>query len=979
MKILRIRLKNLNSLKGEHAVDLTIPPLSQAGLFAITGPTGAGKTTLLDAITLALYGRAARYGTESNPEHVMSRHCGECSAEVEFEVPAGVFRAAWSRRRAKGKADGKLQAPERAIYDALGTPLATQIRDADAKIEELLGLNYDRFLRSALLAQGDFAKFLKADAKERAELLESLTGTEIYSQLGQMAFEEAKTRDNELKIQEAALAQINILDPEARLDLEKQIQQVATDYENALREIQIGTEMLSKIQRLEEYLGKAEKAKKDLADITQKKSLFAPNLEQLGRHKLALEFSTPLAQFDAADKAKFDAEKSASAAAKKSVSARESVHLRNHRVRLAIRFCTEALERSQADAAEQVTRQQEIAKLAEEWLKENQADQSLAASIGPITAVISELKSARSALKKAWSGWRTGANEIFPEGSGSLPEKLSDPDSNEISMSVDGFLKSAEQRASELHAEFQDSEKKAHVATEALNHAKLVSSLEVHRHNLKTGESCPLCGALEHPFSGRGAPSLELKTLESALKSAKATLTRLSEKKVEWDAGLKNLKSRKTDLMRCVEEVSRALSDARDALHSFGSPPPACGGEDDLSKELAGRGNLFIKKTKDFAEAKDRVSKFQRQLDESKKESANLLVDLAKLPALPEGESFLEIDAEDLPDIPRAMEQFKVAMDDQTKAETEREISLKNANEASQSAEFKSSQLQEALATTEFKDILDLKSARMDSKAAEKIESLARELDKQLAAFSALLEEALSEIQTLHGQSILEGEKAVAFKQSHSELAAKRDTWLESKTTLQGVLSTDNANKERMVSEEAKLGDARKNLVVWKQLGELIGSHDGSKFRQIAQTISLDILTRHANKHLGKLSDRYRIQRETEGLLNLQIEDLHQAGAVRPMSSLSGGESFLASLALALGLSDLAGRTVRIDSLFIDEGFGSLDPDTLEVAIDALESLRQNQKTVGVISHVSLLKERIATQIIIEKEAGGRSRISLAG
>ena len=219
----------------------------------------------------------------------------------------------------------------------------------------------------------------------------------------------------------------------------------------------------------------------------------------------------------------------------------------------------------------------------------------------------------------------------------------------------------------------------------------------------------------------------------------------------------------------------------------------------------------------------------------------------------------------------------------------------------------------------------------------------------------------------------------MAFKQSHSELAAKRDTWLESKTTLQGVLSTDNANKERMVSEEAKLGDARKNLVVWKQLGELIGSHDGSKFRQIAQTISLDILTRHANKHLGKLSDRYRIQRETEGLLNLQIEDLHQAGAVRPMSSLSGGESFLASLALALGLSDLAGRTVRIDSLFIDEGFGSLDPDTLEVAIDALESLRQNQKTVGVISHVSLLKERIVTQIIIEKEAGGRSRISLAG
>ncbi len=93
------------------------------------------------------------------------------------------------------------------------------------------------------------------------------------------------------------------------------------------------------------------------------------------------------------------------------------------------------------------------------------------------------------------------------------------------------------------------------------------------------------------------------------------------------------------------------------------------------------------------------------------------------------------------------------------------------------------------------------------------------------------------------------------------------------------------------------------------------------------------------------------------------------------MASLSGGESFLVSLALALGLSDLAGRTVRIDSLFIDEGFGSLDPETLEVAIAALESLRQNHKTVGVISHVGLLKERISTQIIVEKQAGGVSKI----
>lgn len=106
---------------------------------------------------------------------------------------------------------------------------------------------------------------------------------------------------------------------------------------------------------------------------------------------------------------------------------------------------------------------------------------------------------------------------------------------------------------------------------------------------------------------------------------------------------------------------------------------------------------------------------------------------------------------------------------------------------------------------------------------------------------------------------------------------------------------------------------------------------------------------------------------------------MHQAAVKRPMASLSSGESFLVSLALALGFSDLAGQSVRIESLFIDEGFGSLDPESLEIAITALESLRQNNKTVGVISHIDLLKERISTQVVVEKLTGGRSRIRIAG
>jgi len=168
-----------------------------------------------------------------------------------------------------------------------------------------------------------------------------------------------------------------------------------------------------------------------------------------------------------------------------------------------------------------------------------------------------------------------------------------------------------------------------------------------------------------------------------------------------------------------------------------------------------------------------------------------------------------------------------------------------------------------------------------------------------------------------------------------------------------------------------------KDVEVWRKLRELIGSKDGAKFRKFAQSITLQILTNHANKHLGRLNDRYALLLQEGDSLELQIEDYYQAGIKRPLASLSGGESFLASLALALGLSDLAGRSVNIDTLFIDEGFGTLDPETLEVALTALETLRQGNKSVGVISHVGLLKERITTLVVVTKGASGHSTLKV--
>ncbi|AHJ96705.1 hypothetical protein Hsw_1110 [Hymenobacter swuensis DY53] len=192
-------------------------------------------------------------------------------------------------------------------------------------------------------------------------------------------------------------------------------------------------------------------------------------------------------------------------------------------------------------------------------------------------------------------------------------------------------------------------------------------------------------------------------------------------------------------------------------------------------------------------------------------------------------------------------------------------------------------------------------------------------------------------------------------------------------------LNTHLAGQQRHAALVLELEKQQQEARRWRQLAELIGSADGKKFSEFAQGLTLARLVDLANRHLHRFTDRYRILRNPEQHLDLLIQDEYQAGATRSMNSLSGGESFLVSLALALGLSELAGRRTQIDTLFIDEGFGTLDPDTLEVALSALEMLQGTGKTIGIISHVEALKERVTTQINVRKEAGGVSSLRVVG
>ena len=273
MKILAIRLKNLASLAGPFEIDFTAEPLASAGLFAITGPTGAGKSTLLDALCLALFGAVPRLnniGREtkvpevdseiltSDPRTLLRRGTGSGYAEVDFVgIDGRRYRARWETNRARDKATGKLQGSRQNLTDLDSEQLLSNQSKSEYKqlIEARLGLNFEQFTRAVMLAQSEFSAFLKADDKERSELLEKLTNTAVYSQLGRRAYSKSKEAEDAHKELKAQASGISPLEPEARAELEQQLsqaQQQLKEQQAQLRQLEAQHVWLKELRQWQE-------------------------------------------------------------------------------------------------------------------------------------------------------------------------------------------------------------------------------------------------------------------------------------------------------------------------------------------------------------------------------------------------------------------------------------------------------------------------------------------------------------------------------------------------------------------------------------------------------------------------------------------------------------------------------------------------------------------------------------------------------
>ncbi|MEG1839063.1 MAG: SbcC/MukB-like Walker B domain-containing protein [Bacteroidaceae bacterium] len=280
------------------------------------------------------------------------------------------------------------------------------------------------------------------------------------------------------------------------------------------------------------------------------------------------------------------------------------------------------------------------------------------------------------------------------------------------------------------------------------------------------------------------------------------------------------------------------------------------------------------------------------------------------------------------------------------------------------------------LTSDELRNLLD-----KDSSWLSEERGILNGLQEKRTSVAAILKERIAQAdrhQAILNRPNTETETPELLKNALPTLMEQAEIIEQQLAKVEAELLVQRQNRERLKVFEQELNEKRTVAERWAKLNDLIGQASGEKFKIIAQSYTLNVLLLHANKHLSYLSSRYKLQ-QVPGTLALQVIDRDICDGVRTVYSLSGGESFLISLALALGLSSLSSNNMKVESLFIDEGFGSLDTESLRAAMEALEQLQTQGRKIGVISHVQEMSERITTQIVLSKQSNGRSKVLIRG
>jgi len=932
MRPLRLTLSAFGPYAAEITLDLE--KLGKGGLYLITGDTGAGKTTIFDAITYALYDHSSsgiregsmlrcKYADDKTPTFV----------ELEFEVHGVRYTVRRNPEYQRPKARGEGMTTEKA--DATLTypddrPPVTKAKDVTAAVQEIIGLDYNQFSQIVLIAQGQFTKLLNASTEERSRIFRKLFRTQRYAQLQERLQSEASALNQQRTAQNAKLdsllggLQFSPEDPDAEA-LRALCAQTVPETALAL----LDTLTARQAAALEEA-GTALQATEAQLDTVQQQLGAAAQAQRLAQQLAARQAELAAAK-PALDAARAEADRHAGDAAQLDALTAQVTQAQSA---LAAYDALDALCRQQTEA-------RDAAQLAaaQAHKRRTQLD-SLNAALAAAETELAALADADTRLLAL----QTRSAQLAQRGEAlaKLEQRLAD---------CQRQAKTAH-KAQESYRAAAAAQDEARTRQNTLERAFLDAQAGLLAESLVEGAPCPVCGSTHHPARALLPHTAPTQAQVEAARQAAA----------EADRQAQNASAAAQSALAAVNEAKTSLRrDAETLLPERFTTP-----EGTVPLTFALMTNVLAEESAALQTAQTDCKAQCRQAEADCRRKAQLEADR------------------------QAKTRQRPALE-QAAAEADRSAAAQNA-----SADALEGQIAERRAALPYPRRADAQAA-LDKLEADRrtlrtgMDTAQRKLKQaeQTVAAAEAAVEALTAQQTA-AQKELPARSAEELTAQQTELTAAREALRSREKQLSAQLlpNRKTAAQYRAAAEARQALESR-----WQWVSALAATAGGTltskqkiKLEAYIQMNYLDRILRYANTRLMQMTaGQYELERigaenqRSQSGLDLGVID-HYNGTRRSVKTLSGGESFKASLALALGLSDEVQSSaggIRLDTLFLDEGFGSLDEESLELAIRVLSGLTEGDRLVGIISHVGALKDRIDRQVVVHKARTGGSTVEL--
>ena len=1013
MKIKKLHIHNIASIEDEE-IDFTASPLCDSDVFLITGKTGAGKTTILDAICLALYRTTPRLEqcentkvennsdnlTLDDPRQLMRRNTGEAFVILTFEgIDGHVYEAEWHVQRGlKKKASSSLSPATWQLHDITADKRyegrGDKVADVRQAILQAVGLDFSQFCRTTMLAQGEFTRFLKSNEKEKVEILEKITHFTEYTKIGKRLFEITSEKkrlldDALLKAKDTGLSdeELTILNEEIML-IEQQLLAIGKESENIGKKLHWLTDDIN----LKKEKADCEEALRKVEEKTNSES-FVENERTLAQWRETADIRQRM-------KEKKVAEKNISIYENEMNEKARTYRLLLNRLAYLDKKLSDTLipQFQKADKALEEAKEKLAAIEDNEKKKQEELDamgmKALYDSLNNITAILSAIDEAKTMLIHLDS-----AKTAYAEKEKQLAEALAQLENKRMEAKL--MLPKVEAAKTVLDS-CEDT---------LLKHKDTIDKwAKSMRHKLHVGDTCPVCqqeikavppteAALMEMYNEVNNKYEEAKRLydgQSQLynklaaevkaeeKSYNANRTAHDNDKTVAEAESNALKAcRKCGISTISDDIDNQLNtirianeQKRDSLKATIAKGEAINENlKSIRKTLSAQKSHVEKVLQlNFDKSKSEKDKCEKEIDNvltiinTTKETLEKYQGYQQEKTTPEGE-ILQLEQ------PLPESRFNTLS-----SEVASTLALLNkAKETARNAEEAISSFilnHQDIDITRLEQLYLLNTSFIDA-----INNDSEQTKRELQQCHTLLANIESRMKNHLAEEI---SKAISSEDSvetltaiHSQLSDEISVLNQNYGAKKKTLDDDKIKKAgaQLLREQAE--EARKEFDRWQRVNAYIGDANGTKFQKIAQSYILGSLLNSANAYLQRLAPRYTLK-AVPGTLYISLEDAYQGFATRGTDSLSGGESFLVSLALALALADI-GDTLSVDTLFIDEGFGTLSGQSLTNAITTLRTLHsQSGRHVGVISHVDEVKANIPVQIqVIQEGNNSSSRIQI--